>query len=453
MPIYHRETTIEASAEQLFDWHAQPGAFPRLLPPWEGTRVVQRAHSLAVGERTILDMAMLGPIRTQWVAEHTYCERPTGFDDVQREGPFTSWLHQHRFHDGRLEDRIEWVPPMGGLGVAVAGASLEARIDRGFQFRHARTKEDVERLAAGPQGLRVAVTGASGLVGTALSNFLSSGGHTVVPLVRKKEDVERLGGIFWNVREQVVDAAALEGIDAVVHLAGAGVAEGAWTDERKSVLRDSRIDGTRLLSEALAGLTDKPKVFVSGSAVGVYGDRGGDVVDATSGPGTGFLADLGQAWEATTEAAEAAGIRTVKLRTGIVLALNGGALPAMLPAFRAGTGGPIGGGQQYVPWIHLDDLVYAIHFAIGNDAVRGPINGTGPTPVPQRDFARALGRALSRPAFVPAPGAALRMIMGAEKADELVLAGQNAVPNELAAAGFRWAHPEVEGALRALLGS
>ena len=453
MPTYHRETAIEASGEQLFAWHERPGAFFRLLPPWEDTRVIERGNGLAAGERTILDMSMFGPVRTRWVAEHTWCERPAGFDDTQTEGPFTKWVHQHRFHDGRLEDRIDWMPPLGGLGVAVAGGSLESRIDRGFVFRHQRTKDDVERLLAGPQGLKVAITGASGLVGQALTHFLHSGGHTAVPLVRGKEDVEKLGGIYWNVREGAIDAEALEGFDAVVHLAGASVAGKAWTDDYRAAIRDSRVDGTQLLAEALAGLKAKPKVFVSGSAVGFYGDRGDEVVDGSSERGEGFLADVGVAWEAATAAAEEAGIRTVKLRTGIVLAMAGGALPAMLPAFRAGTGGPIGGGQQYVPWIHLDDLVYAIHYAIGNEQVRGPINGTGPTPVPQRAFAKALGRALGRPAILPAPAAAVRLGMGLEKADELVLAGQNAVPNGLKDAGFRWAHPEVEGALRALLGT
>ncbi len=452
MPTYTRTSAVDATAEQLFDWHAHPSAFHRLVPPWEDTRVIEHA-GIEAGGRTVLDQPVAGPVRSRWVAEITWCERPAGFDDVQREGPFASWLHQHRFRDGEFEDRIDWAPPLGGLGTAVAGGALTRRIDRGFAFRHARTKEDLERLLAGPQRLRVAITGASGLVGTALTHFLAAGGHTVLPLVRRKDDVERLGGIYWNVRDQVIDAEALEGVDAVVHLAGAGIAEGAWSEERKRVLRDSRVDGTRLLASALAGLSDKPKVLVSGSAVGVYGDRGDEVVDHRSAPGTGFLADIGRDWEAATAPAEDAGIRTVHLRTGIVLAMAGGALPAMLPAFRAGSGGPIGGGRQYVPWIHLDDLVYAIHFAIGNEALRGPVNGTGPKPVPQRDFAHDLGRALWRPAFLPAPAAAVRLAMGREKADELVLAGQNAVPTELMAAGYRFAHPELEGALRAVLGT
>lgn len=453
MPTYHLSTDIDATAEELFDWHARPGAFYRLLPPWEDTKVVQRGKGLDVGEITILDMPLAGPARVRWVAEHTWCERPTGFDDVQKEGPFKSWHHHHRFYDGRFEDRIEWEAPLGALGLAVAGGMLSTRLDAGFRFRHARTKQDVERSKRWPGPKRIAVTGASGLVGTALTHFLTAGGHEVVPLVRRKEDVASKGGIYWNVRDQEIDAASLEGFDAVVHLAGAGIADEPWTDARKAVLRDSRVDGTRLLATALAGLTRPPEVFVSGSAVGFYGDRGDEALDESSAAGEGFLAELASEWEAATGPAEDAGIRTVHLRTGIVLAMGGGALSAMLPAFRMGGGGPMGGGAQYVPWIHLDDLVYAIHFALGTPTVSGPVNGTAPEPVAQRVFAQELGRALGRPAFMPAPAAALRLAMGRQRADELVLAGQRALPARLQSHGFRFARPDLADAFASLLGS
>jgi uncharacterized protein len=453
MPTYHLQTPIGVSAETLFDWHSRPSAFNRLLPPWEDTQVIEHGEGLEVGVRTVLDMPLAGPARVKWVAEHTWCERPTGFDDVQQSGPFAAWTHKHRFADGLLTDTIEWLPPMGALGLAVAGGSLEARLDTAFRFRHARTKEDLERHATWPAPKTIAITGASGLVGTALTHFLQAGGHTVRPLVRRREDVERLNGIYWNVRDQEIDAEALEGIDAVVHLAGAGIAEGAWTDARKDVLRSSRIDGTRLLATALAALHKPPEVFVSGSAVGFYGDRGDEVLTEASPSGAGFLAELCREWEAATEPAQAAGIRTVHLRTGIVLAMGGGALPAMLPAFRMGGGGPIGGGAQYVPWIHLDDLVYAIHHAMRTPSLKGPVNGTSAAALPQRDFAGAIGAALHRPAFLPAPAMAIRMALGREKADELVLAGQNVHPQALEDSGFRFAHPAIEGALRSLLGT
>lgn len=444
MPTTLLESSVDATAEQLFDWHARPGAIYRLLPPWQDVKVIRGPIGLDAGQTVILEMSLLGPVRGRWEAEHTWCERPVGFDDVQRSGPFARWHHRHRFADGQLTDAIDWAPPL--LARPFTGR-LEADLMKGFRLRHQRTREDLARHARTDRPWVVAVSGASGLVGTALTHFLTSGGHEVRPLVRRGGD-----GIAWDPARGTLDAAALEGVDAVVHLAGAGIAEGRWTDDRKALIRDSRVDGTALLAGALAKLARPPSVFVSGSAVGVYGDRGDEPLDEASPGGTGFLADVGAAWEAAARPAVDAGIRTVFLRTGIVLDAAHGALPAMLPAFRAGGGGPMGGGQQYVPWIHIDDLVYAIHFAMTEPGLSGPVLGVGPSPCRQADFAAALGRALGRPAIVPAPAAALRLAMGREMADELLLAGQRCVPKALLDAGFRFSRPELGDALASLLG-
>ncbi|MFT4622173.1 MAG: hypothetical protein ACI8PZ_000829 [Myxococcota bacterium] len=455
MPVSRHRTLLPGvTAAQLFAWHERPGAFDRLVPPWERVRVEERSGGLGVGARTVLSAPVLGPIRSRWVAVHTECTPPDGFVDVQESGPFASWRHVHRFTDGAdgavLEDEVTWQPPLGALGRAVAGRFINGRLDAMFGFRHRRTARDLARLApwAGSPRLRVVVSGASGLVGSALCAFLDAGGHTVERLVRRAPGP---GEIRWSVRDGTIDHAALEGADAVIHLAGAPIAGGRWTPERKRSILGSRVDGTRLLAATIAGLSRPPAVFVSASAVGYYGDPGTVVVDEDAPGGTGFLAEVAQAWERASEPAAAAGVRTVNLRVGIVLAADGGVLAALLPTARLGLGGPVGSGTQGVAWVSLDDLVGAIHHVVHDGVSSGPVNGVAPEPVSQAVFARTLGRVLSRPAFMPVPGAVIRTAMG-EMGQALVLDGQYVRPSRLLDAGFRFDDAELESALRHSLG-
>ena len=455
MPLYGRRSVLPGiTARQIFDWHARPGAFSRLVPPWEAVRVEQRGEGLEVGTRTILSAPVIGPIRSRWVAHHVECEAPGGFTDVQERGPFASWRHVHRFSDGLggavLEDEVTWEPPLGALGRAVAGGFIRRRLDAMFGMRHRRTTRDLERLRpyADKPRLRVVVSGASGLVGTALCAFLDAGGHTVERLVRREPGP---GEIRWDVRAGTIDAAALEGADAVIHLAGAPIAGARWTEERKRLIRDSRVDGTALLSRTLAALERPPEVFVSASAIGFYGHTGTHVVDEDSPRGEGFLADVCAAWEAAAAPAAEAGIRTVNLRVGLVLSAAGGILQKLLPTARMGLGGPVGSGTQGQSWIALDDLVGAIHFALREAGVRGPVNGTAPEPVGQATFARVLGSVLGRPAFLPAPSLAIRLALG-EMGQALVLEGQYVRPSRLLEHGFRFDEPALAGALEHCLG-
>ena len=451
MPIYRLTTTIpNTSAAQLFAWHERPGAFDRLNPPFDPVRVLSReGQGVAVGTRLHLE-AKVGPVPVRWVAEHTACAPGSGFTDVQRSGPFSRWEHHHRFRDqgddASLEDEIHWEAPLGGLGSALGG--IEARLDRAFAFRHRRTAQDLARHRPYPgRRLRIALTGSTGLVGTELTAFLDAGGHEVVPLVRDRDRP----GIYLSPLDGSHDPGSLDGFDAVVHLAGAPIATEAWTPERKEVIRDSRVRYTRVLVEALSRASDPPSVLVSGSAVGVYGDAGDRVCTEASEAGDTFLASVCTEWEAAAAAAADA-MRVVQLRTGYVLSARGGLLKPMLPLFRLGLGGPVGTGRQFMPWIHIDDLVGLIHRALMDDAIRGPINGTAPEPVRQADFARALGRAMGRPALAPGPAAMVRLALGRERADELVLQGQRAVPHRATQLGFTWWHTDLEAALRIELG-
>jgi uncharacterized protein len=295
---------------------------------------------------------------------------------------------------------------------------------------------------------RVAVTGATGLIGSALVETLRREGMTVHRVTRSPAEA---GGndIVWQPRDGRIDTGALEGVAAVVHLAGENVGE-RWTAEKKRRIRESRIDGTGLLARALAGLERPPAVLVSASAVGIYGDRGDEVLDESSATGDGFLAEVGRAWEAATEPAARAGIRVVHARFGVVLSPRGGALNRMLLPFRIGVGGRLGSGRQWMSWISLPDAVRAVRFALDEAAVSGPINVTAPNPATNEEFTRALGRALGRPTLFPAPAMALRLAFG-EMADEALLASQRAVPRRLQQADFAFEHPDLDAALDAVL--
>jgi len=291
----------------------------------------------------------------------------------------------------------------------------------------------------------VVITGATGLIGQALAAHLEHAGWSVRGVSRSAEDAIR-----WDPAAGTIDAAALEGIDAVVHLAGENVA-GRWSKDKKRRIMDSRVQGTTLIAETLAKLERPPSVLVSASASGFYGDRGTQHLTELAGPGEGFLAEVCIAWEASAAAAATAGIRVVHPRIGIVLAGEGGALAAMKTPFKMGVGGKIGSGEQLMSWVHIDDVVRMLAFAIEREDLSGPFNAVAPEPVTNAAFTKTLGKVLSRPTFLPLPGAMAKLAMG-EAADEMLLASTGAVPAVLEGLGFEWTHRELQGALEAALG-
>lgn len=298
--------------------------------------------------------------------------------------------------------------------------------------------------------VRIAVTGSSGLVGTRLVDDLRSDGHEVLRLVRPQSDGGGDGTVAWDPRAGTIDAESLEGLDAVVHLAGVGIGDARWTTDRKAQILTSRTEGTTLLARTIAGLDAKPKVLLSASAVGYYGDTGDRITDESGAPGHDFPARVCQAWERSTAAAEDAGVRVAHLRTGVVQATEGGALARQLPFFRLGLGGRSGSGRQYLSWIALSDEVRAIRFLLDHE-LEGPVNLVAPEPVTNGTYARTLARVLRRPATI-IPMIGPRVLFGRELADSLLLVSQRVVPAKLVEAGFDFEHPELEGALRALLG-
>jgi uncharacterized protein (TIGR01777 family) len=294
----------------------------------------------------------------------------------------------------------------------------------------------------------VVVTGASGLIGTALRPALERAGHRMIPMGRSQATGDALR---WDPDRGVIDAGGLEGVGAVVNLAGEGIGNKRWSEEQKARIRDSRVRGTSLLAETLAKLQRPPKVLLSGSAVGYYGDRGDEVLTESSRAGDGFLAGVCVAWEAAAAPAKEAGIRVGYLRTGIVLAGNGGALPKMVTPFKLGLGGKLGPGSQWMSWVSLDDEVGAIVHLLGDDAPAGAVNLTAPNPAANAGFTKALGQALGRPTVLPVPRFGLKLLLGGQMAEEMLLGGQRVLPTRLLDSGYVFAHPELADALQTAL--
>ena len=293
--------------------------------------------------------------------------------------------------------------------------------------------------------MRIAITGASGLIGTALTAALDDAGHDVLHVVRHAPTGP--AEVQWDVDAGTIDAASLEGVEAIVHLAGENIGQ-RWSDDVRRRVLDSRVNGTRLIAETAGGLAGRP-VLVCASATGFYGDRGDEIVDEDSVPGTGFLADVVEAWEAAAEPARAAGLRTVHLRQGIVLSKDGGALARMLLPFKLGTGGRVGSGRQWWSWVSLDDAVAAYLFAL-EQPLAGPVNVVAPGAVTNQEFVKALGRALHRPAIFPLPATAVKAAFG-QMGEEMLLEGQRVAPTRLEAAGFTFGQPDIESGLASAL--
>jgi len=457
MHTFRHRIELDHPVETVFAWHGRPGAFQRLAPAWAKVRLLAATGGIERGGRVTLELRK-GPARLRWELAHTHFEENRLFVDEQVAGPFAGWRHEHQFealapNRCALTDVVTWQAPLGTLGSRLGEGFMQRSLRRLFLFREARLRGDLElhrRLAqargADAPPLNVAITGATGLIGTELANLLTAGGHTVRRISRG-----RAGDIRWDPAAQEIEAAKLEGLDAVVHLAGEPIGNGRWTARKKLAVHRSRKAGTLLLARTLAGLAARPAVFVSGSAVGYYGDRGDELLPETAAPGAGFLADVCLAWERATDPAQAAGIRTVRLRTGMVLSAAGGALPAMRLPFQFGAGGRLGSGRQYMPWIDIDDELGLCLHAIASASVHGAMNAAAPEPLQNGEFSTVLGRVLRRPALLPVPDLAIRILLG-EMGEALLLQGQRAIPAKALATGYAFLRPDLQESLRTQLG-
>lgn len=459
MSTISKHSEVAAPVEEAFAWHERPGAIQRLLPPWEPVRVEQEVASLQPGNRAVLRTAVPGPLVGRWVAEHAGYDPPWEFRDVQVSGPFARFEHRHGFEPAAPErtvisDEINYRLPLDVLTNVVAGSIVRGRLGRMLDYRHRVVASDLDAHARardrGVKPMHVAITGASGLIGSALGAFLTTGGHRVTRLVRREPNGP--DEVRWSPEDQRIDAGGLAGVDAVVHLAGAGIGS-PWTEQHKRRIRDSRIAGTRLIARTLAELADGPTALVCGSAIGYYGaDHVGQPHTEDSGPGEGFLAEVCREWEQAADPARAAGLRVVHVRTGVVQSPRGGALALQLPLFAVGLGGRLGSGRQELSWVGIDDIVGIFHHALTSPALHGVVNGTAPTPVTNAEYTRVLGRVLHRPTPLPVPTIAPKVLLGADGAGETALADQHVLPENTLRSGYRFRHPDLESALRHLLG-
>ena len=454
MKVFIHEAELPFPVRQVWEWHMRPGALERLLPPWEDVRVVSRSGGIDDGGRIHLRVRR-GPIRVDIRVRHTDFEPERRFADEQSSGPLGPCVHRHEFEPRGTDaclvrDRVEYGRPERGIR-ALASSTIEGEMKRYFRFRARRIGHDLARHSAydGPP-LRVAVTGSGGFVGSALSHFLTTGGHEVVPIVRTPPD-RACGEVHWDPKGGRIEGGRLDGLDAVVHLAGESISGGRWTAARKREIWRSRVEGTRLLVGALNQLRNPPRTLVSASAIGYYGDRGSERLSEGSGPGVGFLPDLCREWEAEALKARRSGMRVVALRTGLVLSPAGGALETMLLPFRLGVGGRLGSGRQFVSWIDHDDMVALVHHALVTPSLRGPVNATSPYPVANATFATRLGRALRRPTLLPVPSLGVRGIFG-EMGRALLLQSARVLPDAALESGFRFEFGCVDESLAHQLG-
>jgi len=452
MAQYQKTTTIPCAAEELYRWHGRDGAFERLIPPWQSMDIVSRKGGIEKGANIHIRLKRLG-ISTDWVAQITDGLEGSFFVDSQLKGPFAEWIHRHEFsevdsHQCRLTDSIDYSLPAGKLGALFGGRFVASDLERVFRYRHEITRSDLTAWNAFRTYPRfnVLISGGYGFIGSRLADFLKAQGHSVSVLSRNP----RQGDVGWDPENGSIDSKDLNGFDAIIHLAGENLGASRWNEALKKQIHASRINSTKLLVDAMEKMDRPAKVFISGSAVGYYGDCGDRLVNEADGSGDGFLAEVCKDWEAEASLGSGFVDRVICLRTGIVLDAGDGALRKMLPPFKLGLGGSFGSGEQWMSWIALEDWIAAVHHLMLKGE-SGAYNLVSPNPERNKSFGKTLASVLRRPAFfnVPAPG--LKAAIG-EVADEGLLSSCRAEPKGLTDAGYRFLYPKLGDALKLVLG-
>ena len=448
--IFKTQSIINGTPEQVYAWHRRKFAFERIMPPWENTSCEIDTHNFANGMKCGFTFK-IGPIKFNWLASYRDVIENEQFVDVQHRGPFKTWIHTHRFEpttDGKTlaSDQVQYQLPLGKLGDFFGNGYAHRRLVAMFARRHKILQHDF--LLPRIRSQKILVSGATGLVGRALIPLLTTQGHQVWTLTRKRQPGATQ--IYWNPRTGEIESEKLQGFDTVIHLAGESVM-GRWSERKKTAIYESRINGTKLLVDALKNLASPPKFFLSASAIGYYGDQGDREITETGAKGSGFLSHVCQDWENIARTLDEK-TRTVQLRIGIVLSPKGGALKQMLLPFKLGTGGRMGHGQQYMSWISIDDLVGLIYHCLTHEQVRGPVNAVSPTAVTNEIFSKTLAKTLSRPCLVPVPSAAISLAFG-ELGRELLLSSLRVTPQAALQSGYHFVHPNLEDAFVDLLGT
>jgi uncharacterized protein (TIGR01777 family) len=464
-----RTTHIDGiSSNELFAWHIREGAFERLNPPWQQFKVIERKGNIQNNGTVKIKMKIAGPIHTTWLVKHSDYVEGKQFKDSQIKGLFSSWTHTHLFNSLELsscilDDHIEYSLPGGTVSEIIASPLINKKLNQMFGYRHLLTRNDLRvhatanKIRGNDRPMTIGITGSSGFLGSSLIPFLTTGGHRVIRFVRHPTrdndfNLKNVKSVQWNPSSASLDDKIdNENIDAVVNLAGENIF-GRWTREKKKRIFDSRVNTTRSLCKLLSSLDKPPKVLVSASATGYYGDRGDEMLTEESQSSIGFLSDVCRNWEKSTQIAKESGIRVVNLRIGIVLSSSGGMLSKILPLVKLGLGGRIGNGNQYMSWIGLDDLLGLIVYTIADESISGPVNAVSPNPVTNADFTTTLGKVLSRPTIFSIPESMIKLALGEELANAAILLSSRVFPGHLIKIGYQFRFSDLESVLRHTLG-
>jgi len=454
--FFTKRSLIHAPVEEVFRWHSRPGAIERLSPPWDPLKVLMRSGGIEKGAEVFLEMKA-GPVPFTWHALHTDFQENDFFRDQQVRGPFSKWIHTHRFFPDPengciLEDEIEYRLPFHFFSGFLTGKMIRKKLERIFRYRHRITQQDLALHLSenAVEPMTILISGAGGVIGSALVPFLTTGGHRVIRLVRRKPDNSG-DEIFWNPYSGELCLDKINKIDAAIHLAGDHIGSGRWTDQKKNLIIQSRIKGTALIAEKLAALDKPPRVVICASAIGYYGDRGNEILDENHGPGNDFISKVCDQWEQSARLLPEKEIRTSFLRIGVVLTPLGGALQRLLLPFKSGFGGRIGSGDQYISWVGMEDVLGSIHHILSNDSISGPVNIVAPNPVTNNTLTKTLGEILSRPTLFPIPSKLIQFAFG-EMGKEILLSSTRVMPQKLLQTGYRFKNPVLDEALKQMLG-
>ncbi len=448
---FHFETRLPFPLEEVFAWHEQPGAFTRLLPPFSKVKLLTPEHRLQQGDQVEFRHTLLGDLGITSIHEITYVEKNDCFVDEQLKGPFRAWNHLHKFrkkseNETIIEDIIRYKLPLESFLGHLTNIKVAKILRKIFYYRQDIIKQDLEfQKKYPPKKWHILMTGSSGLVGSSLKALLETMGHIVTPVKRHMQTHK--SGVFWDIENQKMDLNPEDHYDAVIHLAGENIA-GFWSEAKKEAIYKSRILSTRLLVRSLNELTHPPKVYISASGINYYPQS--TFLDETSGPGSGFLTDVINDWEAEAEALNKE-IRKVFMRSGVVLSPAGGMLQKLLRAYKMGLGTIIGSGEMKLSWISVDDLIYAYTHVLYSEHLSGPINATSPHSVSQKEFSKLLAKLLKKPHFLKV-SASLLSLLFQDMGKEIFLADFDVKPQKLLSDNFSFAYPKIENALKHLLG-